>query len=84
MITSAPTFVGDRGEIYVLADDIASVWDLRWRYAKRNNIIDFDYIEEDFPCCMQPPKDAAGFVGFKRRFAPGENQPLPKTEQPQA
>ncbi|MBR7137535.1 MAG: fibronectin type III domain-containing protein [Clostridia bacterium] len=81
---SAPTFLGDRGEIYVDANDVAAIWDLQWRYAKRNNIIDFDYIEEDFPCCMQPPRDTTGFIGFKRRFAPGENQPLPQTEQPQA
>jgi hypothetical protein len=29
---------------------------LRWRYAARNNFIEFDYIEEDFPCSRQPQK----------------------------
>jgi len=52
---SAPVFAGDKGELYIAADDAAAVWQLRWRYAARNNIIDFDYIEEDIPRSPQPP-----------------------------
>ena len=52
---TAPVFAGDSGELYIDADDLAAIWQLRWRYAKRNNIIDFDYIEEDIPRSMQPP-----------------------------
>lgn len=51
---SAPVFAGDMGELYISADDAAAIWNLRWRYAKRNNIIDFDYAEEDLPRSLQP------------------------------
>ena len=53
-LLTAPVFAGDRGELYASADDIASLWGLRWRYAARNNIIDFDYPEEDYPLSHQP------------------------------
>ena len=65
---SAEVFAGDRGELYISAEDIAVIWNLRWRYAKRNNIIDFDYAEEDFPLNLQPPKHADHFERFKPRF----------------
>ncbi|MBR6709126.1 MAG: hypothetical protein IKL84_05550, partial [Clostridia bacterium] len=52
---SVPVFAGDKGELYITADDAAAVWNLRWRYAARNNIIDFDYATEEFPCSKQPP-----------------------------
>ena len=51
-----PVFAGDRGELYMDANDIGAIWNLEWRFAKRNNIIDFDYAEEDFPLLRQPPK----------------------------
>lgn len=66
---TAPVFTGDRGELYIAADDAAAVWNLRWRYARRNNIIDFDYAEEDLPLCPQPPEDAVDSVRFRTRFA---------------
>ena len=69
---SAPVFAGDKGELYIAADDAAAIWNLRWRYARRNNIIDFDYAEEDFTLSPQPPKDAVDFAGFRPRFvSPG-------------
>ncbi|MBR5312902.1 MAG: fibronectin type III domain-containing protein [Clostridia bacterium] len=52
---TSPVYAGDMGELYISADDISAVWNLRWRYAARNNIIDFDYAEEDFPRSKQPP-----------------------------
>ena len=51
---SEEVYPGDRGELYLSADDIAAVWNLRWRYAARNNFIEFDYDGEDFPCSRQP------------------------------
>ena len=56
---SAPVYAGDRGELYVSADDIAAIWNLRWRYAARNNFIEFDYEEEDYTCSCQPMKKLA-------------------------
>lgn len=54
---SAPVFAGDKGELYISADDAAAIWNLRWRYAARNNLIDFDYAEEDLPRSLQPAKE---------------------------
>lgn len=52
---SAAVFAGDQGELYISADDAAAIWNLRWRYAARNNILDFDYETEDLPRSIQPP-----------------------------
>jgi len=64
---SAAVFAGDRGELYLSADDAAAIWNLRWRYAERNNILDFDYAEEDFPLHLQPPRNAENFMKFRPR-----------------
>ncbi len=53
----APVFAGDKGELYMDANGIDVIWNLRWRYSSRNNIIDFDYAEEDLPRSLQPAKE---------------------------
>ncbi len=76
---SHPVFRGDKGELYVAADDLAAVFGLRWVYAERNNFIDFDYPEEDYPRSVQPAGDGgtaeapARHAAFGAIRAPGVN-----------
>ena len=75
---SHPVIRGDRGELYAALDDVAAIFDLRWVYAARNNILDIDYSEEDYPRSRQPepsgsmpvPHHGCAFGGIR---APGVN-----------
>lgn len=77
-VLSHPVIRGDRGELYAALDDVAAIFDLRWVYAARNNILDIDYSEEDYPRSRQPEPDGSmpvphhgcAFGGIR---APGAN-----------
>lgn len=71
---------GDKGELYMALEDVAAIFGLCWVYAARNNILDLDYHEEDYPRSRQPasdgtfppPSHACAFGGIR---APGINPP---------
>ena len=44
---SAPCYRGDKGQLYIAADDICAVFGMNYQYAKRNNFLNFDHPSEN-------------------------------------
>ena len=50
---SSPVYRGDRGHLYMPLDDVMSLFNMRYVYAARNNLLVFDY-RSDLPVAPQP------------------------------
>ena len=51
---SAEVFRGERGQLYMPADDCAEIFGMKWCYVKRNNFLSFEHESEDKPIFVQP------------------------------
>ena len=50
----AEVFRGDKGQLYISAEDCADIFGLKWQYSKNNNFINFDHASENDPVSKQP------------------------------
>ena len=50
----APVYRGNEGQLYIPVDSLRNVYGMKWAYAKRNNFITIEHVNESHPVPVQP------------------------------